>query len=147
MKFQAPPMRKARIEIIPMIDTIFFLLVFFMITWLTVVKMSGLPMTLPRPSTAAGAAPVSVVLSVSPTGGYYVDSHKAAPGSWTTLLRERLVAHPNSVVVVNIAPEQKTQTLIDIMDRVNGAIAAAHSPAQVLVATPRVARAAGENKP
>ena len=36
------PMRKARIEIIPMIDTIFFLLVFFMFTSLSMVQMKGM---------------------------------------------------------------------------------------------------------
>jgi biopolymer transport protein ExbD len=44
--------RKARIEIVPMIDTIFFLLVFFMIATLSMTKLQGLPVNLPRAATA-----------------------------------------------------------------------------------------------
>jgi biopolymer transport protein ExbD len=39
MRIQRRSMKKARIEIIPMIDTIFFLLVFFMISTLSYVAI------------------------------------------------------------------------------------------------------------
>jgi biopolymer transport protein ExbD len=39
---------KARIEIIPMIDIIFFLLVFFMISTLSMTINRGLPVNLPK---------------------------------------------------------------------------------------------------
>ena len=48
MKLPRTEMKKARIEIIPMIDTIFFLLVFFMITSLSMVPMSAHQVNLPR---------------------------------------------------------------------------------------------------
>ena len=41
--------QKARIEIIPMIDIIFFLLVFFMISTLSMTINRGLPVNLPKP--------------------------------------------------------------------------------------------------
>src|ERR1700722_5206845 len=44
--------KRARIEIIPMIDTMFFLLVFFMLSSLALTKLNGLPVNLPRASTA-----------------------------------------------------------------------------------------------
>jgi biopolymer transport protein ExbD len=40
--------KKARIEIIPMIDTIFFLLVFFMLATLSMISNNGLPVNLPE---------------------------------------------------------------------------------------------------
>ncbi len=132
-----PEMRKARIEIIPMIDTIFFLLVFFMVTWLTMVKMNGLRMNLPRRTQASSRPPYSLTLSLSPTGAYYLDSRPAAADAWEARLRRRLEAHPNAVVVVNVAAAQKTQTLISLLDSVNRVVEASHSHAQVLVATPQ----------
>jgi biopolymer transport protein ExbD len=39
---------KARIEIIPMIDIIFFLLVFFMVSTLSMTVNRGLPVNLPK---------------------------------------------------------------------------------------------------
>ena len=52
MKLQRAELKKARIEIIPMIDTIFFLLVFFMITSLSMVQMSAKKVALPVSTTA-----------------------------------------------------------------------------------------------
>ena len=142
MRMQSPELKKARIEIIPMIDTIFFLLVFFMVTWLTMVKMNGLPLNLPRRTQASGRPPVSVTLSLSPGGTYYLDSHPVGAATWQRTLGERLKAHPNSVVVLNMAANQKAQTLISLMDAVNHVIAGTQTHAQILIATPRVAPAA-----
>jgi biopolymer transport protein ExbD len=139
MRIKQPTLRRARIEIIPMIDTIFFLLVFFMITWLTMVKINGMGLTLPKPSRKSDAAPVSIVLALSPAGRYFVDSKSVAADEWSDGLRRKLLAHPNAVVVLNVAPAQKTQVLISIMDTVNRVIYNTHSHAQVLVVTQRVA--------
>ena len=139
MRMPPPELKKGRIEIIPMIDTIFFLLVFFMVTWLSMVRMNGLTLNLPRRTQAAARPPVSVTLSLSPGGTYYLDSRRVGAAVWREALSARLKAHPNSVVVLNMAASQKAQTLISLMDAVNQVIAETQSHAQVLVATPRVA--------
>ena len=138
MKIKQPEIRRARIEIIPMIDTIFFLLVFFMITWIAMVKMNGMGTLLPRPATAGAKAPASVTLSLAASGQYYIDSHRATEAGWAEILRQRLAAKPDSLVVINIAPVQKTQALISVLDSVNHIIEDMHSHAQVLIATPRI---------
>ncbi len=134
-----PEMKKGRIEIIPMIDTIFFLLVFFMVTWLTMVRINGLGLNLPRQLPATGRPPVSVTLSLSPEGTYYLNARPVGTKTWAAQLGERLQAHPNSVIVLNMAANQKAQTLISLMDTVDHVIAGSHSHAQVLIATPKVA--------
>ncbi|MBN9501658.1 MAG: biopolymer transporter ExbD [Armatimonadetes bacterium] len=54
MKFKSSSeLKRTKIEIIPMIDTMFFLLVFFMLSSLALTKMMGLPVNLPP----AGSAP------------------------------------------------------------------------------------------
>jgi len=138
MRFKEPELRKARIEIVPMIDTIFFLLVFFMITWLSMVKMNGLGLKLPRENHSAGKAPVSLVLSLSPTGKYYLNSHATTETAWPDRLSAQLAEHPGSVVVLNVAPQQKTQELVTLLDSVNQVVIKSHSNAQVIVATTKV---------
>ena len=61
-------MRKARIEIVPMIDTIFFLLVFFMFTSLSMVKMNGMGVSLPKDSSAVTTPPPRVMVTVNRAG-------------------------------------------------------------------------------
>ena len=41
-------LKRTKIEIIPMIDTMFFLLVFFMLSSLALTRLNGLPVNLPR---------------------------------------------------------------------------------------------------
>ena len=48
MRLQRRSIKKARIEIIPMIDTIFFLLVFFMISTLSMTQFRGMAVNLPK---------------------------------------------------------------------------------------------------
>jgi biopolymer transport protein ExbD len=48
MRIPRQQLEKARIEIIPMIDIIFFLLVFFMVSTLSMTINHGLPVNLPK---------------------------------------------------------------------------------------------------
>jgi len=53
MKFKRQrELKRTKIEIIPMIDTMFFLLVFFMLSSLALTKMVGLPVNLPKSANA-----------------------------------------------------------------------------------------------
>lgn len=53
MEFQKRrELKRTRIEIIPMIDTIFFLLVFFMLSSLALTKLNSFPVNLPKAATA-----------------------------------------------------------------------------------------------
>lgn len=64
---QATPAKKARIEIIPLIDVIFFLLATFVLFTLSLNKIQAVPVTLPQTS-ASAARPeddVMVVLQIS----------------------------------------------------------------------------------
>ena len=56
--------KRARIEIIPMIDTMFFLLVFFMLSSLALTKLRGLPVNLPQASTAAKANSLDMTVTI-----------------------------------------------------------------------------------
>ena len=68
MRLARRTIKKARIEIIPMIDTIFFLLVFFMISTLSMARYSGLPVNLPKAAT--GQQPASESAAVTITRGW-----------------------------------------------------------------------------
>ena len=56
MKVYRPPLRRPRIEMVPLIDSFFLLLTFFMSSVLTMEVVRGLPVELPK---AGSAAPLS----------------------------------------------------------------------------------------
>lgn len=65
---------KARIEIIPMIDIMMFLLVFFMLVTLKMIQSSGMKLELPQASTATILHNTKVTVNVSQTGDLFMDA-------------------------------------------------------------------------
>ena len=114
------PMKKARIEIIPMIDTIFFLLVFFMFTSLSMVKMKGMDISLPKDSTATSQKPPpQVVITIDEAGSYFLNTDKIDGSQLQTELQNRVTAKPDTVFIVNVNKSRQTQDIIAVMDAVN----------------------------
>lgn len=67
--FDEPKKRHARIEIIPMIDVMMFLLVFFVLISLNVIPSQGLNTDLPQSKTAARqVADHPIVVTIGPEG-------------------------------------------------------------------------------
>ena len=131
MKLQRAELKKARIEIIPMIDTIFFLLVFFMITSLSMVQMSAKKVALPVSSTAQSKPLNKVVLTVDDKGQFYIDRGRIDNyKDVLPLLTERVNRDPTVVIVINCDKNQQVeqfQYALDIAKRAN--------PAAMMIAT------------
>ncbi|MDR3708573.1 MAG: biopolymer transporter ExbD [Capsulimonadaceae bacterium] len=66
-------LKRTKIEIIPMIDTIFFLLVFFMLSSLALVKLNGLPVNLPTAATAVRQQTKDLTITVDKAQRVYVN--------------------------------------------------------------------------
>ena len=131
MKLPRAEMKRARIEIIPMIDTIFFLLVFFMIASLSMIPMSAHRVDLPTSRTADLKPVEKVVVTISKEGDYYVDKDKvAAAVDIKPLVASRLAQNPNLIVVINCDKTQQIGKFAEAFDLVKQANAA-----NVMVAT------------
>ena len=103
MRVSRRPVEKARIELIPMIDTMAFLLVFFMIASLAMSQQAGLPVNLPR---AEAADPQtwgdrSLVVTLDGEGRVFLNKESVARGALAQEIRERLAARPELIVVIN----------------------------------------------
>ncbi|HET6383251.1 MAG TPA: biopolymer transporter ExbD [Armatimonadota bacterium] len=72
-------MKRTKIEIIPMIDTIFFLLVFFMLSSLALTRLNGLPVDLPKASTATQQAAQDVTITIDAQRRIFVNKDPATP--------------------------------------------------------------------
>ena len=143
VNIQKPQLKKARIEIIPMIDTIFFLLVFFMFTSLSMVKMHGLDVSLPKESNSPDQKPPpQVVITVDNTGTYYLDRTAVTPTDLAPEMQNRLDVKPDTVFIVNVDKQRPTQDIITVMDAVNTVKIPGHpdDPVGVMIATEAVSQ-------
>jgi biopolymer transport protein ExbD len=116
MKLQRFQPKKARIEIIPMIDTVFFLLVFFMIASLAMTTMKGMPVNLPKSGSANDKPMVKVVLTLTSTDKYFIDKKVVGFEQIYPELKARLVENPKMVVVINCDKTQKWERGIQLAD-------------------------------
>jgi biopolymer transport protein ExbD len=116
MKLQSYQPKKARIEIIPMIDTIFFLLVFFMIASLAMTASKGMPVNLPKSSAASQRPVVKVVLTLTASGSYYIDKKHVTFDQIQEGIKERLKDNPSAVVVINCDKAQSWENGIHMAD-------------------------------
>ncbi len=71
MRLSAAAKKKPRIEIIPMIDTMFFLLVFFMIATLSMTIQHGMPVSLPTAESSIDSLDEHVSLTLTREGTLY----------------------------------------------------------------------------
>ena len=116
MKISAYQPKKARIEIIPMIDTIFFLLVFFMMASLAMSTAKGMPVNLPKASSASEKPVVKVVLTLTSSGRYYIDKQQVSFTQLRPSLKDRLQDNPSAVVVINCDKSQDWESGIQLAD-------------------------------
>ena len=73
MKVKLPIERKARIEMLPLIDIVFLLLVFFIYSMLSMAVHRSLPIDLPKSSTAEIDTSTFLSITVEADGTVYVD--------------------------------------------------------------------------
>jgi biopolymer transport protein ExbD len=113
------PVRKhkpVRIEIIPMIDVMMFLLVFFVLISIHVLPALGLKVALPHSSSAASLSdPKRITLTLTRDGGIYLDGAQTTLDTLPATLR---ALSAQSKIAVIIAGDQQAmlQQLVDVLD-------------------------------
>jgi biopolymer transport protein ExbD len=139
MKVARHEPRKARIEIVPMIDTVFFLLVFFMMASLSMTVYTGMPVNLPQAATGVQAASESASVTVDRQGRTFLDREAVAVATLGTRVRALVDARPSLTVIVNADGEAAHRYVVDVLDALRGAgvsrIAVAVTPSGVVPAS------------
>jgi biopolymer transport protein ExbD len=130
MRLPQPELRRARIEIVPMIDTIFFLLVFFMITSLAMVKLNSKKVVLPESETASLKPTSRIFLTVDSSGKFFVNRQALQPGQVVPKLRDLVKGDPQSQIVLNCDRELPVSYFVTAYDDAKQANAA-----HVMIAT------------
>ena len=121
MRIQRRSMKKARIEIIPMIDTIFFLLVFFMISTLSMSQYKGMPVNLPKAASGRQAPAESTAITIDKKDRLFLDKQPVDKSALGDLLRQHLVKNPELLVVINADDGVAHGRVVEVMSLVSTA--------------------------
>ena len=117
MRLPRRNIKKARIEIIPMIDTIFFLLVFFMISTLSMSHYSGLPVNLPKAATGQQPPNESAAITIDSDGKIAIDKQEVSRDRVGEVLKTRFADNPELLVVINADEQVEHGLVVDVMDQ------------------------------
>ncbi|MCY4613667.1 MAG: biopolymer transporter ExbD [Nitrospira sp.] len=121
MKLAAAEKKKARIEIIPMIDTMFFLLVFFMISTLSMTLQKGMEVNLPQASSASDDLPEQVTLSIGSKGQLFFNKDACTISELELRLHDLRYYGEEPAVVINADEAVSHGQVIEVMDAVREA--------------------------
>lgn len=113
---------RARIEIIPMIDVMLFLLVFFVLISINVIPAFGIQARLPLSTSAeANAGRYNAIVSMGQDGELQLDGNRVTLDALVPLLTEIRKNHPHITVIINGDQAVELQRVIEVMDRVKAA--------------------------
>jgi biopolymer transport protein ExbD len=121
MRIQRRSIKKARIEIIPMIDTIFFLLVFFMISTLSMSQFKGMPVNLPKAAAGQQAPAESAAITIDKDGRLFLNQQAIDQASLGDALRQELAKNAEMLVVINADDGVQHGQVVEVMDIARGA--------------------------
>jgi biopolymer transport protein ExbD len=110
-----------RLEIVPMIDIMMFLLVFFVMIVLRMIPDSGVTLSLPGASTAQHLPHTQVVIIIDAQGALHVKDQIMTPDELSTYLAMQNANRDTDVIIAG-DKATKLQQLMEVMDivRKNG---------------------------
>ncbi|MDR0674154.1 MAG: biopolymer transporter ExbD [Zoogloeaceae bacterium] len=122
LPWEDEPRRKARIEIIPMIDVMMFLLVFFVLISLHVIPALGFKTSLPGASAPERfEVRKHALISISSAGTFQLDGSNHTLASLKAALVALKRESPDADIVINSDREASVQAMVDAMDAAKSA--------------------------
>ncbi|MDR4499475.1 MAG: biopolymer transporter ExbD [Candidatus Scalindua sp.] len=111
--------RKARIEIIPLIDVIFFLLATFVMVSLSMVKNQGVRVNLPSVATSTPQErETAITITFTRSGEIYLNQEKLSSELLSQRLKQLKAENPDTKVFINGDKEAYFGNAIQILDEV-----------------------------
>ena len=105
------------INILPMIDVIFSILAFFIISSLFLTRSQGLPVDLPSAQTAEPKQSVQLNITIEPDGKMFLDRQPIELDNLKGALTEKVAPDSESVVIINADTKVEHGTVVKVMDR------------------------------
>jgi biopolymer transport protein ExbD len=99
-----------------MIDVIFFLLVFFMVSSLAMTKINSMPVALPKTSSSPEALKQDVILTVKQEGTIFLNKAPVTMDQIGSRLAYEMHDNPQGVVIVNADQGVNYGIVVGVMD-------------------------------
>ncbi len=106
---------EADIDITPMLDVVFIMLIFFIVTS-TFVKESGIDVNRPQAATAVKKAKANILIAIDAHDNIWIDRRQIDVRSVRPNIERLHAENPQGSVVIQADKDSRTNTLIQVMD-------------------------------
>jgi len=106
---------ESEINITPMLDVVFIMLIFFIVT-ATFVKEAGIDVNRPDAATAVKQEKANILIAIGPNNDIWIDRRQVDVRSVRPNIERLHAENPQGSVVIQADKESKTDTLIQVMD-------------------------------
>ncbi|HIF75832.1 MAG TPA: biopolymer transporter ExbD [Porticoccaceae bacterium] len=103
------------IDLTPMLDVVFILLIFFIVTSVFVTE-AGIEVTKPEASTVDDTSGDLILIAVGPSGDIWIDGDQVDPRFIRSRFELRLADAPNSVIIIQADANAENEQVMIILD-------------------------------
>ena len=111
---------EGEINLTPMLDVVFIMLIFFIVT-ATFIKEAGIDVTRPLAPTAAEQRGASILIAISPNNEVWIDRRKVKSEAVKPAVERLLAENPEGEVVIQADAESQAEVLLEVMASVRDA--------------------------
>ncbi len=118
MRLPDEPDNIAQINIVPMIDVVFAILTFLIVSSLSLSKSEGLPVNLPKASTSqVQDSPAKITVTIDDRGKLMVDKKSVNLDQIESAVRQVMGSNQSSLIVLNADKSVNHGNVVEVMDR------------------------------
>lgn len=115
---RGPTRRRLTVDIAPLMDMVFILLIFFIVTS-TFTRETGVDVSKPRAQSAAEVRKESIMIAITRSGTIHVNERQVSIKGLRDVLEQLLAKNPAREVVVIADKESNTGVMVDVIDAAN----------------------------
>ena len=108
------------IDITPMLDVVFIMLIFFIVTS-SFVRESGVEVNRPQASNVASQAGAGIFIGITANNDIYIDKRMVDVERVQATLEHLLLSQPDASLVIQADEHAFNGTVVKVMDAANGA--------------------------
>ncbi len=117
MRLPEEPDIPPQINIVPMIDVIFALLTFFMMSALYLTQSAGLPVNLPTAKTTESQSGNEISVTINPQGQLFLNRQPAQLSDLSIRIRTLMGRSSQTMVVINADAQVNHGRVVAVMDQ------------------------------
>ena len=118
MRLPDEPDNIPQINIVPMIDVVFAILTFLIVSSLSLSKSEGLPVNLPKASTSqVQDSPAKITVTLDAQGKFMVDKKLVNLDQIESTVRQVMGSNQSALIVLNADKSVDHGNVVEVMDR------------------------------